>query len=137
MSSKILAANRGEIALRIMRSASELGARTVAVYSHADAHSTHMIQADESYCIGPPPAVDSYLNIPALITACEITGADAVHPGYGFLSESPGGFFVVELIVLCCYFLRIANIVLVFTRQNLLRPVPMQVSPLSALQLTT
>ena len=88
MIDKILIANRGEIALRILRAAKELGIATVAVHSTADAHAMHVKLADESVCIGPPPARDSYLNIPALLSACEITGADAVHPGYGFLSEN-------------------------------------------------
>jgi acetyl-CoA carboxylase biotin carboxylase subunit len=88
MFDKILIANRGEIALRILRAAKELGIATVAVHSTADADAMHVRLADESVCIGPPPARDSYLNIPTLIAACEITGADAVHPGYGFLSEN-------------------------------------------------
>ena len=88
MFDKILIANRGEIALRILRACKELGIATVAVHSTADQHAMHVRLADESVCIGPPPARDSYLNIPALIAACEITGADAVHPGYGFLSEN-------------------------------------------------
>ncbi len=88
MIDKILIANRGEIALRVLRAAKELGIATVAVHSTADAHAMHVKLADESVCIGPPPARDSYLNIPALLSACEITGADAVHPGYGFLSEN-------------------------------------------------
>jgi acetyl-CoA carboxylase biotin carboxylase subunit len=88
MFEKILIANRGEIALRVLRACKDLGIPTVAVHSTADADAMHVRLADESVCIGPPPARDSYLNIPALITACEITGADAVHPGYGFLSEN-------------------------------------------------
>src|SRR5579863_134061 len=88
MFDKILIANRGEIALRILRACKELGIPTVAVHSTADADAMHVRLADESVCIGPPPAADSYLNIPALLAACEITGADAVHPGYGFLSEN-------------------------------------------------
>jgi acetyl-CoA carboxylase biotin carboxylase subunit len=88
MFDKILIANRGEIALRVLRAAKELGISTVAVHSTADANAMHVRLADESVCIGPPPARESYLNIPALIAACEITGADAVHPGYGFLSEN-------------------------------------------------
>ena len=88
MFSKILIANRGEIALRVLRACKELGIATVAVHSTADADAMHVRLADESVCIGPPPARDSYLNIPALLSACEITGADAVHPGYGFLSEN-------------------------------------------------
>ncbi len=88
MFEKILIANRGEIALRVLRACKDLGIPTVAVHSTADADAMHVRLADESVCIGPPPSRDSYLNIPALITACEITGADAVHPGYGFLSEN-------------------------------------------------
>jgi acetyl-CoA carboxylase biotin carboxylase subunit len=88
MFDKILIANRGEIALRVLRACKELGILTVAVHSTADADAMHVRLADESVCIGPPPARDSYLNIPALLAACEITGADAVHPGYGFLSEN-------------------------------------------------
>ena len=88
MFEKILIANRGEIALRILRAAKELGIATVAVHSTADADAMHVKLADESVCIGPPPARKSYLNIPALLAACEITGAEAVHPGYGFLSEN-------------------------------------------------
>src|SRR5882724_3750707 len=88
MFDKILIANRGEIALRVLRACKELGIATVAVHSTADADAMHVRLADESVCIGPPPAKDSYLNVPALLTACEITGADAVHPGYGFLSEN-------------------------------------------------
>ncbi len=88
MFSKILIANRGEIALRILRACKELGISTVAVHSTADADAMHVRLADESVCIGPPAARDSYLNIPQLLAACEITGADAVHPGYGFLSEN-------------------------------------------------
>ena len=88
MFDKILIANRGEIALRVLRACKELGIPTVAVHSTADADAMHVRFADESVCIGPPAAKDSYLNIPALLAACEITGADAVHPGYGFLSEN-------------------------------------------------
>ena len=88
MFDKILIANRGEIALRVLRACKELGIATVAVHSTADESAMHVRLADESLCIGPPPAKDSYLNVPALLAACEITGADAVHPGYGFLSEN-------------------------------------------------
>jgi acetyl-CoA carboxylase biotin carboxylase subunit len=85
---KVLIANRGEIALRVMWACKELGLKTVAVYSEADAQSLHVRFADEAVCIGPPRSIESYLNIPAIISAAEITGADAIHPGYGFLSES-------------------------------------------------
>ncbi|MGE3829728.1 MAG: acetyl-CoA carboxylase biotin carboxylase subunit [Parvibaculaceae bacterium] len=88
MFDKILIANRGEIALRVLRACRELGIHTVAVHSTADEEAMHVRLADESVCIGPPPARDSYLNIPAIVSACEITGAEAVHPGYGFLSEN-------------------------------------------------
>jgi acetyl-CoA carboxylase biotin carboxylase subunit len=88
MFEKILIANRGEIALRINRACKEMGIATVAVHSTADADSMHVRLADESVCIGPPPAAQSYLNIPQIIAACEITGAEAIHPGYGFLSEN-------------------------------------------------
>jgi len=88
MFNKILIANRGEIALRIICACRELGIKTVAVYSEADEHSLHVRFADEDVCIGPARSMDSYLNVPAIISAAEITGADAIHPGYGFLSES-------------------------------------------------
>jgi len=88
MFKKVLIANRGEIALRVIWACKELGIKTVAVYSEADAHSLHVRFADEAVCIGPPRNIESYLNIPAIISAAEITGADALHPGYGFLSES-------------------------------------------------
>ena len=88
MFDKVLIANRGEIALRILRACRELGISTVAIHSTADENAMHVRLADESVCIGPPPAADSYLNVHALLSACEITGADAVHPGYGFLSEN-------------------------------------------------
>ncbi len=88
MFEKILIANRGEIALRIHRACHEMGIATVAVHSTADENAMHVRLADESVCIGPPPATDSYLNIPAIISAAEVTGADAIHPGYGFLSEN-------------------------------------------------
>jgi acetyl-CoA carboxylase biotin carboxylase subunit len=88
MFKKVLIANRGEIALRVIWACKELGLKTVAVYSEADANGLHVRFADEAVCIGPPRNIDSYLNIPAIISAAEITGADAIHPGYGFLSES-------------------------------------------------
>ena len=88
MFDKILIANRGEIALRVLRACKELGIPTVAIHSTADADAMHVRFADESVCVGPPASKDSYLNIPAILSACEITGADAVHPGYGFLSEN-------------------------------------------------
>jgi acetyl-CoA carboxylase biotin carboxylase subunit len=88
MFDKILIANRGEIAMRVIRACKELGIPTVAVHSTADTDAMHVRFADESVCIGPPAAKDSYLNVPAILSACEITGADAVHPGYGFLSEN-------------------------------------------------
>ncbi len=86
---KILIANRGEIAIRVIRACKELGIKTVAVYSTADAESLHVKLADESVCIGPPPSSQSYLNINAIISAAELTDAEAIHPGYGFLSENP------------------------------------------------
>jgi acetyl-CoA carboxylase, biotin carboxylase subunit len=88
MFKKILIANRGEIALRVIHACRELGIKTVAVYSEADENSLHVRFADEDVCIGPPRSAESYLNVPAIISAAEITGADAIHPGYGFLSES-------------------------------------------------
>ncbi|UOG90835.1 MAG: acetyl-CoA carboxylase biotin carboxylase subunit [Candidatus Thiothrix sulfatifontis] len=88
MLKKVLIANRGEIALRILRGCRELGIKTVAVHSTADRDLKHVRLADESVCIGPPRSIDSYLNIPAIISAAEVTGADAIHPGYGFLSEN-------------------------------------------------
>ncbi|GAA4021907.1 acetyl-CoA carboxylase biotin carboxylase subunit [Sphingomonas swuensis] len=94
---KLLIANRGEIALRILRAAKELGIRTVAVHSTADADAMHVRLADEAVCIGPPQARDSYLNIPNIISAAEIVHADAIHPGYGFLSENAQFAEIVEL----------------------------------------
>ena len=88
MIGKVLIANRGEISLRIIRACRELGIRSVAIYSTADADSLHRMLADESVCIGPPPATESYLNIPAIVSAAELTGAEAIHPGYGFLAEN-------------------------------------------------
>ena len=88
MFNKVLIANRGEIALRVIRACHELNIKTVAVYSTADEYSLHVKFADEAVCIGPPPSKDSYLNIPSILSAIEVTNADAVHPGYGFLSEN-------------------------------------------------
>ncbi len=88
MFKKVLIANRGEIALRVIRACRELGIATVAVHSTADANALHVRFADEAVCIGPPPSKESYLNVPALLSAAEITRADAIHPGYGFLSEN-------------------------------------------------
>src|ERR1700677_4516218 len=88
MFKKILIANRGEIALRILRACRELGIKTVAVHSEVDARALHVRFADEAVCIGPAPSAKSYLHIPAIISAAEITAADAIHPGYGFLSEN-------------------------------------------------
>lgn len=96
MIKKVLIANRGEIALRIHRACHEMGIRTVAIHSTADEDAMHVRLADESVCIGPPASVDSYLNIPAILTAAEITGADAIHPGYGFLSENAKFADIVE-----------------------------------------
>lgn len=96
MFSKVLIANRGEIALRVIRACKELGISTVAVHSTADTDAMHVRMADESVCIGPPSGKDSYLSIPALISACEITGAEAIHPGYGFLSENAEFVQIVE-----------------------------------------
>ncbi|MBL8782721.1 MAG: acetyl-CoA carboxylase biotin carboxylase subunit [Alphaproteobacteria bacterium] len=96
MFDKVLIANRGEIAMRIVRACHEMGIRTVAIHSTADANAMHVRMADESVCVGPAPARDSYLNIPAIVTACEITGAQAVHPGYGFLSENARFAEIVE-----------------------------------------
>lgn len=85
---KVLIANRSEIAVRIIRACHDLGLQTVAIYSQADAEALHVLHADEAICIGPAPSHKSYLNIPSILSACEITGADAIHPGYGFLSEN-------------------------------------------------
>lgn len=88
MLEKVVIANRGEIALRILRACKELGIKTVAVHSTADRELKHVLLADETVCIGPAQSAKSYLNIPAIIAAAEVTGADAIHPGYGFLSEN-------------------------------------------------
>jgi acetyl-CoA carboxylase biotin carboxylase subunit len=96
MFNKILIANRGEIALRVIRAAREMGIGSVAVHSTADADAMHVRMADESVCIGPPSSQQSYLSIPAIIAACEITGAEAIHPGYGFLSENANFVQVIE-----------------------------------------
>lgn len=93
---KILIANRGEIALRVIRAAREMGVETVAVHSTADSDAMHVRMADESICIGPPPGTDSYLSMSAILSACEITGAEAIHPGYGFLSENAAFVQAVE-----------------------------------------
>ena len=93
---KILIANRGEIALRVIRAAREMGIGSVAVHSTADSDAMHVRMADESVCIGPPSSQQSYLSIPSIIAACEITGAEAIHPGYGFLSENAGFVQIVE-----------------------------------------
>src|SRR5262250_2266010 len=96
MFEKVLIANRGEIALRIHRACREMGIKTVAVHSTADANAMPVRLADESVCIGPPPARDSYLNVPAILSAATITGADAIHPGLGFLSENANFAEIVE-----------------------------------------
>ena len=88
MFNKVLIANRGEIALRVHRACKEMGIQTVAIHSTANSNAMHVRMADESVCIGPPPASQSYLSMPNIIAACEITGAEAIHPGYGFLSEN-------------------------------------------------
>src|SRR5439155_14052988 len=88
MFKKILVANRGEIALRIILSCKEMGIKTVAVFAEADGHALHVRFADEAICIGPPKSIDSYLNIPIGISAAGLSAADAIHPGYGFLSQS-------------------------------------------------
>src|SRR5204862_1484581 len=96
MFDKILIANRGEIALRVLRACQELGIPTVAVHATADSHAMHVRLADETVCIGPPPATESYMNIPNLTSAAEIVPADAIHPGYGFLSENAQFAEIVE-----------------------------------------
>ena len=96
MTHKILIANRGEIALRVIRACREMGIPSVAVHSTADADAMHVRMADETICIGPAPSPDSYLSIPAIISACEVTGATMIHPGYGFLSENARFVQIVE-----------------------------------------
>ena len=96
MFDKILIANRGEIALRVIRACREMGIRSVAVHSTADSDAMHVRMADEAICIGPPSATDSYLSVPAIVSACEITGAQAIHPGYGFLSENASFVQILE-----------------------------------------
>ncbi|MEE8278839.1 MAG: biotin carboxylase N-terminal domain-containing protein, partial [Thermoanaerobaculia bacterium] len=96
MFKKILIANRGEIALRVIQACRELDIATVAVHSTADEDSLHVTYADEAICIGPPPSAQSYLNVSAIVSAAEITGADAVHPGYGFLAENASFAEVLE-----------------------------------------
>ena len=96
MFDKILIANRGEIALRVIRACREMGIQSVAVHSTADADAMHVRMADEAICIGPPPGTDSYLNMASIIAACEVTGAQAIHPGYGFLSENANFVQIVE-----------------------------------------
>ena len=96
MFKKVLIANRGEIALRVHRACKEMGVQTVAIHSTADADAMHVRMADESVCVGPAPASQSYLSIPNIISACEITGAEAIHPGYGFLSENANFVQIVE-----------------------------------------
>ena len=96
MFKKILIANRGEIALRVIRACREMGIASVAVHSTADANAMHVRMADEAICIGPPSSTHSYLSVPSIISACEISGADAIHPGYGFLSENAEFVQVVE-----------------------------------------
>ncbi|MBT7757289.1 MAG: acetyl-CoA carboxylase biotin carboxylase subunit, partial [Rhodospirillaceae bacterium] len=96
MFEKVLIANRGEIALRLHRACREMGIRTVAIHSTADADAMHVRLADEAVCIGPPPAIDSYLNIPSILAAAEITGSEGIHPGYGFLSENAEFAHIVE-----------------------------------------
>ena len=96
MFDKILIANRGEIALRVHRACREMGIRTVAIHSEADANAMHVRLADESVCVGPAAAAKSYLNVPAIMAAAEVTGAQAIHPGYGFLSENARFAEIVE-----------------------------------------
>ena len=96
MFSKVLIANRGDVALRVLRACKELNIKTVAIHSTADSEAIHVRLADESVCIGPAPSSKSYLNIPAIITAAQLVGADAIHPGVGFLSENPEFAEIVE-----------------------------------------
>ncbi|HHX88177.1 MAG TPA: ATP-grasp domain-containing protein, partial [Paracoccus sp.] len=96
MFKKILIANRGEIALRVIRACREMGISSVAVHSTADSDAMHVRMADEAICIGPAPSFESYLSVPAIISACEISGAEAIHPGYGFLSENASFVQIVE-----------------------------------------
>ncbi|MEM8843284.1 MAG: biotin carboxylase N-terminal domain-containing protein, partial [Pseudomonadota bacterium] len=96
MFEKILIANRGEIALRVIRAAREMGIQSVAIHSTADSDAMHVRMADESICVGPPSSAQSYLNQPAILSACEIVGVDAIHPGYGFLSENQNFARIVE-----------------------------------------
>lgn len=103
MFKKILIANRGEIAVRIIRAARELGIATVAVYSEADKDSLHVKLADEAICIGKPSAADSYLKIPNIISAAQITNSEAIHPGYGFLSENQRFAEICEKKWYCVY----------------------------------
>lgn len=100
MLEKVLIANRGEIALRVLRACKELGIRTVAVHSTADRELKHVRLADESVCIGPPPSAQSYLDVPSIISAAELTNADGIHPGYGFLSENADFAEQVEKVAL-------------------------------------
>jgi len=86
---KVLVANRGEIAVRVIRTCREMGLRTVAIYSTMDKDAMHVRMADQAVCVGPPPSAESYLNVPSILSAVEITDADSVHPGYGFLAENP------------------------------------------------
>lgn len=96
MFNKVLIANRGDVALRVIRACRELGIRTVAIHSTADTEAMHVRLADESVCVGPPAAKDSYLNIPAIISAADVTQADAIHPGLGFLAENARFAQIVE-----------------------------------------
>ena len=96
MFNKILIANRGEIALRVIRACREMGIGSVAVHSTADSDAMHVRMADESVCIGPPSSAQSYLSVPSIIAACEITGAEAIHPGYGFLSENAAFVQIIQ-----------------------------------------